>query len=91
MKGKHFEKRVQNRLMSNFDDCIVLHDVNISGRKDKTAQIDFILLHETGLHIIEAKGYSGTVTGLVDDVWWEKTLSDGTGKAGFYSEENHPI
>ena len=80
MKGKHFEKRVLNRLKSNFDDCIILNDVNIPGRKDKTAQIDFILLHETGLYIIEAKGYSGTVTGSVDDVWWEKTLTDEAGK-----------
>ena len=79
MKGKHFEKRVLNRLKSNFDDCIILNDVNIPGRRDKTAQIDFILLHETGLYIMEAKGYSGTVTGSVDDVWWEKTLTDEAG------------
>ncbi len=32
MKGKHFEKRVLNRLKSNFDDCIILNDVNIPGR-----------------------------------------------------------
>ena len=73
-KGLHFEKRVMNRLQSHFDPDCIFYNLNIPGRKDGETQIDFVLLDRTGIYIIEAKGYSGTVTGSYDDVKWTKTL-----------------
>ena len=78
-RGMHFEKRVQNRLESNFYDCTIMHDVRVPSRKDNTTQIDFILLHETGIYVIEAKNYSGTVSGTKDDLLWKKTWVDDSG------------
>ena len=81
-KGKHFEKRVLNRLQSHFDSDCILYNLNIPGRKDGETQIDFVLLDRTGIYIIEAKGYSGTVTGTFDDVKWTKTLTSRNGNIG---------
>lgn len=72
-RGRHFEMRVERRLLANFPECMILHDVIIPGRKGKPTQIDFVLLDETGIYVIEAKGYSGTVTGNASDVFWTKT------------------
>jgi len=80
MKGLHFEKRVENRLRANFPGSKILHDVSIPGRKGRPTQIDFIMLDATGVYVIEAKCYSGKVTGSASDVWWtkEKTNRDGS-------------
>lgn len=80
-RGLHFEKRVMNRLQSHFDPNLVIHDLNIPGRKDKDAQIDFVLLDRTGIYIIEAKGYSGTATGSYSDVKWTKTITAKDGRS----------
>lgn len=73
-RGNHFEMRVGRRLAANFPECTILHDVSIPGRKRKPTQIDFILLDETGIYVIEAKGYSGEVTGDDTDIYWKKTF-----------------
>ena len=78
-KGLHFEKRVLNRLQSHFDKDRIIYNLSIPGRKKGETQIDFILLDETGLYVIEAKGYSGTVTGSIDDVKWTKSSTDSEG------------
>lgn len=72
MKGLHFEKRVENRLRANFPGSVILHDVSIPGRKGRPTQIDFVMLDATGVYVIEAKCYSGKVTGSASDVWWTK-------------------
>ena len=78
-RGMHFEKRVMNRLQSHFDPDCIFYNLNIPGRKDGETQIDFVLLDRTGIYIIEAKGYSGTVTGTFEDVKWTKTLTSRNG------------
>lgn len=79
-KGMSFEHRVENRLQSNFPESTIIHDISIPGRKGKPTQIDFVLLDETGIYVIEAKCYFGTVVGKESDVWWRKTLQDKSGK-----------
>lgn len=79
MKGLHFEKRVENRLRANFPDSKILHDVSIPGRKGKPTQIDFVMLDATGVYVIEAKCYSGKVTGSASDVWWTKETKERDG------------
>lgn len=79
-RGLHFEKRVMNRLQSHFDPDLVIHDLNIPGRKDKDAQIDFVLLDRTGIYIIEAKGYSGVATGSYSNAKWTKTITARDGR-----------
>ena len=78
-KGMHFEARVERRLNANFPEAVILHDVSIPGRKRKPTQIDFVMLDETGVYVIEAKGYSGRVEGKASDVFWRKTLKDKNG------------
>ncbi len=77
--GCHFEKRVENRLRANFPGCEVMHDVRIPGRRGNITQIDFLLFDETGIYVIEAKGYSGKVAGLENQVWWKKRIIDKEG------------
>ena len=78
-RGMHFEKRVENRLKANFPDSVIIHDVSIPGRKGKQAQIDFVMIDASGVFVIEAKCFSGTVTGSDSDVWWSKEIRDRAG------------
>lgn len=78
-RGKHFEQRVERRLKANFPDSEILHDVRIPGRKGNPTQIDFVMLDETGIYVIEAKCYSGVVKGMETDVLWRKTSTDRNG------------
>ena len=79
-RGLHFEKRVMNRPQSHFDSDRVFYNLTMPGRKKNETQIDFVLLDRTGICIIEAKDYSGTVTGSFDDIWWTKALTSRDGR-----------
>lgn len=89
-RGLHFEKRVMNRLHSHFDPDRVFYNLTMPGRKKNETQIDFVLLDRTGIYIIEAKDYSGTVTGSFDDIWWTKALTSRDGRT-WISRPKNPV
>lgn len=41
----------------------ILMNLNIPGEKEKTTEIDLILIHETGIYVFEIKHYKGTIYG----------------------------
>ncbi|CCQ96129.1 hypothetical protein CULT_370018 [[Clostridium] ultunense Esp] len=51
---------------------------------DKTTEIDVIMLHETGLYVIESKNYSGWIFGKEEDRYWMQTLNQRS-KNKFYN------
>lgn len=53
-----------------------------------TSEIDVILLHESGVYVLEAKNYSGWIFGSENQKYWTETFSDrhgGSKKYRFYN------
>ena len=46
-----------------------------------TTEIDVILIHSTGIFVIESKNYSGWIFGSEDGKTWTQTLPNGRGRA----------
>ncbi|MFN3632784.1 nuclease-related domain-containing protein [Exiguobacterium profundum] len=43
-------------------------------KKDRTTEIDVILINQSGVHVIESKNYSGWIFGRARDQYWTQTL-----------------
>lgn len=43
-------------------------------KKDRTTEIDVVLIHQSGIHIIESKNFSGWIFGRETDRYWTQTL-----------------
>lgn len=64
----------------------------IPKRNGQTTEIDLILIHETGIYVIESKNFSGWIFGNSKNRYWTQTLGKGR-KNKFYSpifqNQNH--
>lgn len=49
-----------------------------------TSEIDVILLHESGIYVLEAKNYSGWIFGSENQQYWTETFSDRHGSSKKY-------
>lgn len=50
-------------------------------KSDETlTEIDLILLHESGIYVIESKNYSGWIFGSENQKYWTQSLANGPGK-----------
>ncbi|MGM0609028.1 MAG: nuclease-related domain-containing protein, partial [Candidatus Muiribacteriota bacterium] len=45
----------------NRDDAILIHDLRIK-HKDRTAQIDHLIISRVGIYLMESKSFKGTLT-----------------------------
>lgn len=73
----------------------MLNERNLSGKlkvltnayipyKNKTTEIDVLMLHEKGIFVFESKNYSGWIFGKADQKQWTQTLKGGK-KSSFYN------
>ena len=60
-----------------------LHNIYIPYR-GRTAEIDILLIHETGIYVIESKNYSGWIFGSAEQQQWTQMLNKNT-KNRFYN------
>jgi len=60
-----------------------LHNIYIPYR-GKTSEIDVLLIHETGIYVIESKNYSGWIFGSAEQQQWTQMLNKNT-KNKFYN------
>ena len=60
-----------------------LHNIYIPYR-GRTAEIDVLLIHETGIYVIESKNYSGWIFGSAEQQQWTQMLNKNT-KNRFYN------
>ena len=70
----------------------ILSNVYITKENNQTTEIDLIMIHETGIYVIESKNFSGWIFGCNSDKFWTQTLN-GKRKNKFYNpiwqNENH--
>lgn len=55
----------------------ILYNVYLEKEGGGTTEVDMILLHESGIYVIESKNYSGIITGKEEDRYWKQTLKNG--------------
>lgn len=92
-KGYYGEFLVFCELYKNISgNCKILMNLNIPTEKEKTTEIDLILIHETGIYVFEIKHYKGTIYG--DDtgnIWTQyfRTAKNNTFKNPILQNEYH--
>lgn len=72
--------------------CKILMNLNIPVEDEKTTEIDLILIHETGLYVLEVKHYKGTIYGKNTDSTWPqyfRTTKNSTFKNPMLQNEYH--
>lgn len=62
---------------------IVLKNIYIP-YKNKTTEVDLIMIHEKGIFVFESKNYSGWIFGKKDDINWVQRMGNGS-KNAFYN------
>lgn len=48
-------------------------------------EADLILLHQSGIYVIESKNYNGAIFGSEEDQYWTQSLAGGRRKSSFYN------
>jgi hypothetical protein len=78
-KGSLFEIEIYDRLKNEFkNDIQIIHNLLIPklNSVNEYSEIDLIAIHTSGIYIIEAKNFSGPVTGKDDDDYWKPFVED---------------
>ena len=86
-KGRELETSVFLSLASSDDipgDHRELWDLYIPKPDGGYAQIDVLMIHETGMYVIECKNYTGWIFGSENNLYWYQTLY--SGKSGVHKE-----
>ena len=83
--GKRGEKLIKNILIDSGlgSEERILNNIYIP-YKDKTSEVDVLLLHETGIYVFESKNYSGWIFGDEDQYKWTQMINKNT-KKKFYN------
>lgn len=77
--GRSGEKFVSKLFRENLpDDCYILNDIDVHDGS-KTAQNDHILVHNSGVYLVETKTYGGTLEGRAGDEKWTQ-IKDNNGR-----------
>lgn len=75
--GNWFEQQIERRLDVEFSDAVFVHDCSLySNYLKKDTQIDIIMLHKSGIYVIEAKNWNGYLKGEYNDARWTGKSSD---------------
>lgn len=73
-KGKIGEYSAYEKLDEIPGEKRLLHNVFIRKSNGNTTEIDCLLIHQTGLFVIESKNYSGYIYGSPNDAQWTQVL-----------------
>lgn len=84
-RGEYFISELINPLIGYKR---VLYNCYIPKANGETTEVDVILIHETGIYVIESKNYKGWIFGSEEQKNWTQTLSagrNGVQKYHFYN------
>ena len=66
------------------DGAKFLYNCYVPKGEDGTTEIDILMLHKTGIYVLESKNYSGWIFGKEKDNTWTQSLPNGN-KNHFYN------
>ena len=76
-RGISFEIEIYNRLKNEFKENVqIIHGILIPkvNAVNEYAEIDLIVIHTSGIYVVEAKNFSGPVSGKDDEEYWRPYL-----------------
>lgn len=76
-RGITFEIEIYNRLKYEFKENVqIIHSILIPkvNAVNEYAEIDLIVIHTSGIYVVEAKNFSGPVSGKDDEMYWRPYL-----------------
>ncbi len=79
--GKRGEYLTSEKLKSLQGYKKYLYNCYFPKENGETTEIDVILLHESGIYVMESKNYSGWIFGNEDQRTWTQSLKSGKGKS----------
>lgn len=83
-KGKQGEYLTYECLKNIIGYNKFLFNIYLPDYKGSTIEVDLIIIHPTGIYVIESKNYSGWIFGNENDTYWTQSFQNGK-KIKFYN------
>lgn len=90
-KGRYGEFLTYRKLAKIDGNKQFLFNIYIPKEDGTTTEIDALLIHETGLYVLESKNYSGWIFGTDTQKNWTQTLPQGKGRAPVKNKFFNPV
>lgn len=73
-KGRYGEYLTYRKLLKPGGDKKFLFNIYIPKPDNTASEIDVLLIHESGLYVLESKNYSGWIFGMENQRYWTQTI-----------------
>lgn len=80
-KGQFGESRIYDDLAQIDGNYAIITNCYLPKHNGGTTEVDLILIHESGVYVIESKNYSGWIFGSEDQPYWTQSLRSSYGSS----------
>ncbi len=87
-KGHAGEMQIYNVLEQLEGQKAIISNCYLPLKDSGTTEVDLILIHESGIYVIESKNYSGWIFGSENHKYWTQSLPNHSGQAEKYQFYN---
>ena len=87
-RGQRGEEKVYDTLEKLDGHKGVIRNCYLPTQRGDTTEVDLVLIHESGIYVIESKNYSGWIFGSENQRYWTQSFSDGKGGSQKYKFYN---
>lgn len=87
-RGQRGEEKVYDTLEKLDGHKAVIRNCYLPTQRGDTTEVDLVLIHESGIYVIESKNYSGWIFGSENQRYWTQSFSDGKGGSQKYKFYN---
>ena len=87
-RGQRGEEKVYDTLEKLDGHKAVIRNCYLPTQRGDTTEVDLVLIHESGIYVIESKNYSGWIFGSENRREWTQTFPKGNGETTKYKFYN---
>ena len=87
-RGQRGEEKVYDTLEKLDGHKAVIRNCYLPTENGDVTEVDLILIHESGIYVVESKNYSGWIFGSENQRYWTQSFSDGKGGSQKYKFYN---
>lgn len=87
-RGQRGEEKVYDTLEKLDGHKAMIRNCYLPTQRGDTTEVDLVLIHESGIYVIESKNYSGWIFGSENQRYWTQSFSDGKGGSQKYKFYN---
>lgn len=77
IKGTIGEEKIVNLIQSLKGNYKILRNIYLEKENGELTEVDIVVFHSSGIHVIESKNYSGWIFGSESDDRWTQKFSNG--------------